>query len=146
MKGETQLATIDFTWQDRKRILGMPLTFTRYRMSEDRLFLSTGFFTTRDDEVLLYRVRDISLTITLWQRIFGVGTVTIISSDKTMPTLVLKNIKQPRMIKEKIHQQVEEMKIRRRMRIGEILTDQTLLNGADDDLDRFDAQLQEDAE
>lgn len=140
------MATIDFTWQDRKRILGMPLTFTRYRMSEDRLFLSTGFFTTRDDEVLLYRVRDISLTITLWQRIFGVGTVTIISSDKTMPTLVLKNIKQPRMIKEKIHQQVEEMKIRRRMRIGEILTDQTLLNGADDDLDRFDAQLQEDAE
>ena len=137
------MATIDFTWQDRKRILGMPLTFTRYRMSEDRLFLSTGFFTTRDDEVLLYRVRDISLTITLWQRIFGVGTVTIISSDKTMPTLVLKNIKQPRMIKEKIHQQVEEMKIRRRMRIGEILTDQTLLNGADDDLDRFDAQLQQ---
>lgn len=137
------MATIDFTWQDRKRILGMPLTFTRYRMSEDRLFLSTGFFTTRDDEVLLYRVRDISLTITLWQRIFGVGTVTIFSSDKTMPTLVLKNIKQPRMIKEKIHQQVEEMKIRRRMRIGEILTDQTLLNGDDDDLDRFDAQLQD---
>lgn len=137
------MATIDFTWQDRKRILGMPLTFTRYRMSEDRLFLSTGFFTTRDDEVLLYRVRDISLTITLWQRIFGVGTVTIFSSDKTMPTLVLKNIKQPRMIKEKIHQQVEEMKLRRRMRIGEILTDQTLLNGDDDDLDRFDAQLQD---
>lgn len=137
------MATIDFTWQDRKRILGMPLTFTRYRMSEDRLFLSTGFFTTHDDEVLLYRVRDISLTITLWQRIFGVGTVTIFSSDKTMPTLVLKNIKQPRMIKEKIHQQVEEMKIRRRMRIGEILTDQTLLNGDDDDLDRFDAQLQD---
>ena len=113
---------IDYIWADRKRILGMPLTFTRYRMSEDRLFLSTGFFTTKDDEILLYRVRDISLTITLWQRIFGVGTVTIISSDKTLPTLVLKNIKQPRMIKEKIHQQVEEMKIRRRVHVGEIMT------------------------
>ena len=134
---------IDYIWADRKRILGMPLTFTRYRMSEDRLFLSTGFFTTKDDEILLYRVRDISLTITLWQRIFGVGTVTIISSDKTLPTLVLKNIKQPRMIKEKIHQQVEEMKIRRRMRIGEIMTDQNPNDDDDSDLDRFDEQLQD---
>lgn len=137
------MATIEYTWKDRKRILGMPLTFTRYRMSEDRLFLSTGFFTTKDDEVLLYRVRDISLTITLWQRIFGVGTVTIISSDKTLPTLVLKNIKQPRMIKEKIHQQVEEMKMRRRMRIGEIMTDQNPNDDDDTDLDRFDEQLQD---
>ena len=137
------MATIEYTWKDRKRILGMPLTFTRYRMSKDRLFLSTGFFTTKDDEVLLYRVRDISLTITLWQRIFGVGTVTIISSDKTLPTLVLKNIKQPRMIKEKIHQQVEEMKMRRRMRIGEIMTDQNLNDDDDTDLDRFDEQLQD---
>lgn len=137
------MATIEYTWKDRKRILGMPLTFTRYRMSEDRLFLSTGFFTTKDDEVLLYRVRDISLTITLWQRIFGVGTVTIISSDKTLPTLVLKNIKQPRMIKEKIHQQVEEMKMRRRMRIGEIMTDQNLNDDDDTDLERFDEQLQD---
>lgn len=134
---------IDYIWADRKRILGMPLTFTRYRMSEDRLFLSTGFFTTKDEEILLYRVRDISLTITLWQRIFGVGTVTIISSDKTLPTLVLKNIKQPRMIKEKIHQQVEEMKIRRRMRIGEIMTDQNPNDDDDTDLDRFDEQLQD---
>ena len=134
---------IEYIWADRKRILGMPLTFTRYRMSEDRLFLSTGFFTVKDDEILLYRVRDISLTITLWQRIFGVGTVTIISSDKTLPTLVLKNIKQPRMIKEKIHQQVEEMKIRRRMRIGEIMTDQNLNDDDDTDLDRFDEQLQD---
>ena len=122
---------IEYIWADRKRILGMPLTFTRYRMSEDRLFLSTGFFTVKDEEILLYRVRDISLCITLWQRIFGVGTVTIISSDKTLPTLVLKNIKQPRMIKEKIHQQVEEMKLRRRVRVGEIMTDSV----DDDDLD-----------
>ena len=134
---------IEYICADRKRIFGMPLTFTRYRMSEDRLFLSTGFFTVKDEEILLYRVRDISLSITLWQRIFGVGTVTIISSDKTLPTLVLKNIKQPRMIKEKIHQQVEEMKIRRRMRIGEIMTDQNPNDDDDTDLDRFDEQLQD---
>ena len=113
---------IQYIWKDRKRVLGMPLSFTRYRMSEDRLFLSVGFFSIRDDEVLLYRVRDIGLKMTLWQRIFGVGTVTILSSDKTMPTLVLKNIKDPVYVKELIHTQVEEMKIRRRVRVGEIMT------------------------
>ena len=30
--------SIVYTWKDRKRILGMPITFTRYRLSEDRLF------------------------------------------------------------------------------------------------------------
>lgn len=139
------MESIKYMWKDRKRILGMPLTFTRYRMSDDRLFLSTGLLTTKDDEVLLYRVRDISLTITLWQRIFGVGTVTVNSSDKTLPLLVLKNIKRPRDIKEKIHQQVEEMKMRRRMRIGEILGDHPgLSNDDDNDLDIFDEQLDAD--
>ena len=58
-----------YLWKDRKRFLGMPLSFTRYAMSEDRLFLSVGFFSIRDDEILLYRIRDITLTRTLWQRI-----------------------------------------------------------------------------
>ena len=52
---------ITYIWKDRKRILGMPLSFTRYAMSEDRLFLSTGFLSVSDDELLLYRVRDISV-------------------------------------------------------------------------------------
>ena len=80
-------------WKDRKRYLGLPLSFTRYSLSEDRLFLSVGFLNIKDEEVLLYRVRDINTSRTLWQRLFGVGTVTVVSSDKSMPTLVLKNIK-----------------------------------------------------
>lgn len=123
--------TISCLWQDRKRYFGLPLSFTRYSLSEDRLFISEGFLTIRDDEILLYRVRDIDTSRTLWQRIFGVGTVTVISSDKTMPTLVLKNVKDPLMVKELIHKQVEEMKIKRRVRFGEIMTD----DGIDDDLD-----------
>ena len=110
-----------YIWRDRKRFLGMPLSFTRYALSEDRLFLSVGFFSIKDEEVLLYRVRDISSSRTLWQRLFGVGTVTVVSSDKTMPNLVLKNIKDPMRIKEVLHNQVEEMKIRRRMRVGEVM-------------------------
>jgi len=91
-------------------------------MSEDRLSLSVGFLNIKDDEVLLYRIRDITTGRSLWQRLFGVGTVTVVSSDKTMPSLQLKNIKNPVQVKELLHRQVEEMKIRRRVRVGEIMT------------------------
>ena len=114
--------TIASLWEDRKRYFGLPLSFTRYRLSDDRLFISEGFLNIKDDEVLLYRVRDIDTRRSLWQRLFGVGTVTVLSSDKTMPTLELKNIKDPLFVKELIHKQVEEMKIRRRVRFGEIMT------------------------
>ena len=133
-EGITMSINIKCLWKDRKRHLGLPLSFTRYQMSEDRLFISEGFLNIKDDEVLLYRARDIDTRRSLWQRLFGVGTVTVLSSDKTMPTLVLKNVKDPLMVKELIHNQVEEMKIQRRVRFGEIMT----TDAADDDSDLDD--------
>ena len=130
---------IAYIWKDRKRRLGLPLSFTRYAMSEDRLFVSVGFLNFKGEELLLYRVRDINTSRTLGQRIFGVGTVTVMSSDKTTPSLLLKNIKNPMEVKELLHKQVEEMKIRRRVRVGEIMTTNADAPGDDetddDDLD-----------
>lgn len=126
-----------YIWKDRKRFLGMPLSFTRYAISEDRLFLSIGFWSIRDEEVLLYRVRDISSSRSMWQRLFGVGTVTVTSSDKTTPTIVMKNIKNPMEVKELLHTQVEEMKLRRRVRVGEIMT----AGMEDDDSDLDEPQI-----
>ena len=124
--------TLEYLWKDRKRFLGMPLSFTRYALTDDRLFLSVGFFSVKDEEILLYRIRDISTKRTLWQKLLGVGTVTVVSSDKTMPTLEIKNIKDPIFFKELLHKQVEEMKIQRRVRLGEIMTDD---DGCDCDCD-----------
>ena len=125
-------SSIVYIWKDRKRYFGMPLSFTRYAMSEDRLFTSEGFLNIKDDEILLYRVRDIDTSRNLWQRLFGVGTVVVMSSDKSMPNLVLKNIKDPVAVKELIHEQVEEMKLRRRVRVGEIMTADTDGDGEPD--------------
>ena len=71
--------------------------------------------------MLLYRVRDLVLTMTLGQRIFGVGTVCVVSSDKSIPHLDLKNVKRPREVKELIHQNVEAAKDKRRMRATELV-------------------------
>ena len=62
--------------------------------------------------MLLYRVRDLVLTMTLGQRIFGVGTVCVHSSDKSISH---------REVKELIHQNVEAAKDRRRMRTTELM-------------------------
>ena len=122
-------------WKDRKRHLGMPISFTRYSLSEDRLFLSVGFFCIKDEEILLYRIRDINTTRTLWQRLFGVGTVTVVSSDKTMPVLEIKNVKQPLNVKELIHENVEEAKLRHRVRYSEVAGDLDTDDEVDLDLD-----------
>ena len=114
---------ITMKWSDRSRILGMPITFTKYSMSDDRIFCEKGLLSVKFEEILLYRVRDISMKITLGQRIFGVGSILLQSSDKTSPVLELKNINNPREVKEMIHRQVEEIKVQRRMRFGEILED-----------------------
>ena len=129
--------SIEQLWHDRKRYFGLPLSFTRYSLSDDRLFISVGFLNIKDDEILLYRVRDIDTSRSLWQRLFGVGTVVVASSDKSMPNLVLKNIKDPVFVKELIHKQVEETKIKRRVRFGEIMTDADG-DGEPDDFDDMD--------
>ena len=107
-------------WTDRKRYFGLPLSFTRYAISEDRLFQATGILNLKYEEILLYRIRDITLSRSFGQRIFGVGSITVTSSDKSRPVLVIQNVKDAPAGKELIHQQVEDMKIRRRVRFGEI--------------------------
>ncbi len=109
-------------WSDRKRYFGLPISFTKYEISEDRLFQTTGFLNLKYEEVLLYRVRDLELVRSFGQRIFGVGSITVTSSDKSRPVLVIHNVKNPAAVKELIHEQVEEMKVRRRVRFGEIAT------------------------
>lgn len=115
------MESIEYLWKDRRRRLGLPLSFTRYLLSEDRLFCETGLLNLKASEVLLYRVQDLELTMTLGQRIFGVGTVCVHSSDKSSPHMDLKNVKHPRQVKELIHRNVEAAKERRRMRTTELL-------------------------
>lgn len=116
--------TIDYLWKERKRnALGLPWTFTTYALSEDRLFVNAGFLKTVEDEIRLYRILDISLTRTLSQRIFKMGTIQISSADKTMGNFELKNIKNPDQVKEMISRLVEENREKKRVTNREFMTE-----------------------
>ena len=69
-------------WSDRRRLwCGLPWTFTVYSMTEDRLFIKRGLFNLREDEVRLYRIKDLGLERNMIQRMFGLGTIRVVSSD-----------------------------------------------------------------
>ncbi len=102
-------------WKDRKRILGMPISFTRYIVDEERLTLNVGLINTRVNDVLLYRILDIKLAQSLWQKLFGVGTITLYTADKSQDEIVIVNIKQPEKVRLYLAQLVEEERESRRL-------------------------------
>ena len=110
---------INYLWTDKKRYLGLPLSFTRYSLSEDRLFEDRGLLIARHNEILLYRVKDINVSISLWQRLFGVGTIKIYSVDSSSPVLCVMNVKEALAVKELIHLTVEKVKEEKGVMFGE---------------------------
>ena len=112
----------NIVWKDRKRTLfGLPWSFTKYSLSDDRLFISTGFFNTKEDEVRLYRIMDISLNRTLGQRMFGLGTIKCCSADKTLGDFEIKNIKKSKDVKELLSEMVENERNRKKVTSREFI-------------------------
>jgi uncharacterized membrane protein YdbT with pleckstrin-like domain len=95
-------------WKDRKRFLGMPLSFTRYRLENNRLYINKGFFSTIEDELVMYRVLDVRLKRSLWDKLFGVGTVTLYTADETHKELVLQKIKRSSQVRTMISEIAEQ--------------------------------------
>lgn len=102
-------------WKDRKRYLGLPISFTIYSFDNNRLYVRKGFFNIEEDEILLYRILDIGVQKTFWQRIFGVGTVHLDTADKTHKCFDLKNIKNPERIKKALSTIVEKERAEKRV-------------------------------
>ena len=103
-------------WKDRKRwLFGLPWSFTRYRLYEDKFVIDTGFFSRKEDEIRLYRIMDITLNRSFGERLFSLGTIHCCSGDKTAPEFDIKHIKNPREIKEILSDMVEEEREKRRV-------------------------------
>lgn len=109
-------------WKARKRLwCGLPWTFTVYSFDEERLYVEKGFFNQRQDEVRLYRVRDIAVTRSLIQRIFGLGTVHLVTSDKMLGSFDLVNIRDTRNVKEQLSELVERQRDAKRVSTREFM-------------------------
>ena len=108
-------------WTDRKRWLGMPITFTRYTLNEEKLLVNTGLISLNEEEVLLYRIQDISVRQSLGERLFGVGTICISSTDVTVPHLELLHVKNPSKVKDVVSKCVAASRRRNKIHSTELM-------------------------
>jgi len=127
------MSDLKFIWSDRKRIIfGLPWTFTKYSLTEEKILIQTGILSINEEEIQLYRIMDLTLRCRLWQRLFNLGTIHCCSGDKTTPEFEIKNIKNPREVKEMLSKKIEENRDKKRVSGREHLNIDT------DDDDEYD--------
>lgn len=98
---------IEYIWTDKKRTLfGLPISFTRYFVTETKIICRSGFFNITEEEINIYKITDKKMTMSFGQRIFGCGTITIFSKDTDTRVKDLISIKKPREVSEIIDKQL----------------------------------------
>lgn len=113
-----------YVWEDKKRTLfGLPLSFTKYKLKEEKLYIETGFLSKKEEEIRLYRVMDLTLLQPLGQRIFGVGTIHCCSADKSTPEFDIQNVKNSREVKNMISDMIEKQREEKRISGREFMND-----------------------
>ena len=100
----------EIIWKDRVHHMWFPLSFTKYYISNNRLYMDKGLLNTVSDETLLYRIIDLQLKRNFGQKIFGTGDVTLFTKADASGTIVLHNIKKPFQTKNMISNLVEEIR------------------------------------
>ena len=125
----------EIKWKDRKRIIfGLPWSFTRYRLTDDKLIVSTGIFSINEEEIRLYRIMDVTLKRSLGERLWGLGTIHLCSSDKTTPEIDFKRVRQSADVKEMLSDMVEVARKKNRVSAREFMSGDDM----DEDMDEGD--------
>lgn len=113
----------EIIWIDRIRhtIFGLPWSFTKYSLTASKIIIESGFFNKREEEIRLYRIKDVSYTQTFLERIAKVGTLKIISSDASVPDVKLYHIKNAKVVKNILSQAIEVSRRENGVRASELV-------------------------
>lgn len=98
-----------YIWTDKKRTLfGLPISFTRYFLTETKFITRRGFLSVVEEEFELYKVTDKKLVMPLGQRMFGCATIVLhVKNDVDTPVMEIKSIKNPRAVLEMLDKQID---------------------------------------
>ena len=115
--------------KEKKRWLffGLPFTFTTYTVKENVLTVNSGFLKKVESDCYMYKIQDVELVSTLFERMFGLGTVSCYPGDTTEPKPPPTHIKNARAVKDFILEMSEAARLKRRtvntLNIGADVTD-----------------------
>lgn len=128
----------EYVWRDRKHWLWFPFSFTKYYLDRERIHIESGLFKTTTDETLLYRIIDLRLIRTLGQKICGTGTIVLATRGDMEPDVILKNIKNPKKVKDYLSHVIEQSRSRKKV-VGNEIYSGRRYEGSDPGYDSFDA-------
>lgn len=127
-KEDTKLENVEFEikWVGKpagllERLLTvLHLNFTDYQITKDELIIKKGFFNQKTNTTELYLLKDPDMTVSLYQRIIGVGTISVTidsssNSHRAGEIIILRNIrdceKVRKLLRDSIEADVMERKI-----------------------------------
>lgn len=120
------MAGQNIVWQDRKRIIfGLPFTFTTYHLTPEKLLIRSGILNTQEEEIRLYRIMDVTLRRSLWERLFGLGTIHCCSADKSTPEFDIRWIPHSADVKEQLSNMIETERENKRVSSREFMADES---------------------
>jgi membrane protein YdbS with pleckstrin-like domain len=86
----------------------------RYRLTTQRLFMEEGILIRTVNQTDLIRVKDVSVTQKLLDRLFNVGSVTVnCPSDVSNPKILILGVEDPHQVAEHIHREMRALRDRK---------------------------------
>ena len=114
----------EIIWRDRKRHFGLPISFYRYYIVKKegewvKFFRHKGFISAIIDETNVYRCYDVTLKVSLTDKIFRTGTLEISSNDESSPLFHLRHIANPYKVRDLVSSLIEIERKKKRIGITE---------------------------
>ena len=103
-----------YTEKKRSMFLGLPWTFTTYKITEELITVKEGLLRKTENDCYMYKIVDVRLETSLLERILGLGTVHCFGGDVTNPDLILRHIKNAKEIKDFILHYSEDQRLKRK--------------------------------
>ena len=87
-----------------------------FQLTTQRLRITTGVINQKIDEIELYRVKDTLMLRPWWMRLTGLASISLQTSDRSLPSLVIPAIPKGEELRELLRKQVEAQRDTKRVR------------------------------
>ena len=112
----------EILWTDKKRpFFGLPLSFTRYTLTKDKLIITVQFLSLHEEEIRLYRIMDVTLKQSFLQRLFDAGTIHCCSVDVSSPEFDISSVRMPRKVRDMLSEAVDTQRKERNVTSSEFI-------------------------
>lgn len=88
----------------------------RYEITSERIKISSGIFSKKNSAMELYRVKDYTMEAPFFYRLFHLGNINILTSDRSTPQITLPAVPNAKKLMDDIRTHVELRRDQKRVR------------------------------